>query len=177
MNKRFIVAVVYSSLSLISASGVAMAETIGRFECSVVGPVSQEAIGDRDGHRIITVQYSCLGVDGLMKGALYSGLSTSEWDGSQGKYYTGGGTVRAVGGLAVTLLTEGVGSAIMKDGKPAGSEASGKGVFKFASGTLAALSGRPTDGKPNQQALVASLLKLWLTTSRVLSAPARSNST
>src|SRR6266446_2159371 len=35
---------------------------------------------------------------------------------------------------------------------------------------------RPTDGKPNQQALVASLLKLWLTTSRVLSAPARSNS-
>src|SRR5882672_1380005 len=35
---------------------------------------------------------------------------------------------------------------------------------------------RPTDGKPNQQALVASLLKLWPTTSRVLSAPARSNS-
>jgi hypothetical protein len=30
----------------------------------------------------------------------------------------------------------------MKDGKPAGSEASGKTVFKFASGTLAALSGR-----------------------------------
>jgi hypothetical protein len=85
---------------------------------------------------------SCLGVDGLMKGALYSGLSTSEWDGSQGKYYTGGGTVRAVGGLAVTLLTEGVGSAIMKDGKPAGNEASGKGVFKFASGTLAELSGK-----------------------------------
>jgi hypothetical protein len=30
----------------------------------------------------------------------------------------------------------------MKDGKPAGNEASGKGVFKFASGTLAALSGK-----------------------------------
>jgi hypothetical protein len=69
-----------------------------------------------------------------MKGALYSGLSTSEWDGSLGKYYTGGGTVRAVGGLAVTLLTEGVGSTIMKDGKPGGNEASGKGVFKLASG-------------------------------------------
>lgn len=142
MNKRFTVAVLYSSLGVISASGVAMSEPIGRFECGVVGPVSQEPIGDRDGHRIVTVQFSCLGVDGLMKGALYSGLSTSEWDGSQGKYYTGGGTVRTVGGLAVTLLTEGVGTAIMKDGKPAGTEASGKGVFKFASGTLAALSGK-----------------------------------
>jgi hypothetical protein len=30
----------------------------------------------------------------------------------------------------------------MKDGKPAGNEATGKGVFKFASGTLAALSGK-----------------------------------
>jgi hypothetical protein len=30
----------------------------------------------------------------------------------------------------------------MKDGKPAGNESSGKGLFKFASGTLAALSGK-----------------------------------
>jgi hypothetical protein len=50
--------------------------------------------------------------------------------------------MRAAGGLAVTQITEGVGSAIMKDGKPAGSESSGKGLFKFASGTLAAFSGK-----------------------------------
>ena len=31
---------------------------------------------------------------------------------------------------------------VMKDGKPAGTDSSGKGVFKFASGTLAALSGK-----------------------------------
>jgi hypothetical protein len=30
----------------------------------------------------------------------------------------------------------------MKDGKPAGSDASGKAQFKFASGTLATLSGK-----------------------------------
>ena len=30
----------------------------------------------------------------------------------------------------------------MKDGKPAGTESSGKAVFKFASGTLAAISGK-----------------------------------
>ena len=30
----------------------------------------------------------------------------------------------------------------MKDGKPVGNDVSGKGVFKFASGPLAALSGK-----------------------------------
>ena len=142
MDKRIIVTVVCSALGSIAASAPALAETVGRFECSVVGAPSQDPIGDKDGHRLTTVQYFCLGVDGLLKDALYSGTATSEWNGSQATYFTGGGTIRVPGGLAVTLLTEGVGSAIMKDGKPAGSEASGKGLFKFASGTLAALSGK-----------------------------------
>ncbi|MGY4622591.1 hypothetical protein [Bradyrhizobium sp. USDA 4486] len=142
MTKRFVVTVMYSALCLISATGFAQAETIGRFECNVLGAVSQDAIGDKDGHLIRSVQYSCLGVEGLLKGALYSGSSTSEWDGAQGTYFTGGGIVRAAGGLAVTQLTQGTGTVMMKDGKPAGVESSGKGVFKFASGTLAALSGK-----------------------------------
>ena len=143
MDKRIIiVTVVGSTLGLINASGFALAETVGRLECSVVGAVSQDPIGDKDGHRITTVQYSCFGVEGLLKGALYSGFSTSEWDGPQGTYLSGGGIIRVAGGLAVTQLTEGTGSVVMKDGKPAGSEASGKGLIKFASGTLAALSGK-----------------------------------
>jgi hypothetical protein len=142
MDKRIIVTVVCSTLGLINASGFALAETIGRVECSVVGTPSQEPIGDRDGHGLATVQISCSGVSGLLKDAVYTSSSTSEWDGSQGTYFAGGGIIRVPGGLAVTQLTEGVGSAVMKDGKPAGREASGKGLFKFASGTLAALSGR-----------------------------------
>ena len=142
MNKRFVVTVVCSTLGLIGATGFALAETVGRLECSVVGAVSQDPIGDKDGHRITTVQYSCFGVEGLLKGALYSGSSTSEWDGPQGTYLSGGGIIRVAGGLAVTQLTEGTGSVVMKDGKPAGREASGKGLIKFASGTLAAFSGK-----------------------------------
>jgi hypothetical protein len=46
------------------------------------------------------------------------------------------------GGLAVTQMLEGAGSIILKDGKPAGWETSGKSVFKFASGSLAALAGK-----------------------------------
>jgi hypothetical protein len=140
MDKHFMVAVACSTLSLVSASGFALAETVGRYECSVIGAPSQEPIGDRDGHRLTSVQYSCLGVEGLLKGAVFTGSSISEWDGSQGTYLTAGGIHRASGGLAVSQLTEGKGSVVMKDGKPAGNEVSGKGVFKFASGTLAALS-------------------------------------
>ncbi|WP_338833878.1 hypothetical protein [Bradyrhizobium septentrionale] len=142
MDKRIIMTAVCSALGSIGASGFALAETVGRYECNIVGVVSQEPIGDKDGHRITGVQYSCSGVEGLVKGAVYSGTSTSEWDGPQGTYLSGGGTVRAAGGLAVTEITEGKGAAVMKDGKPAGSESSGKALFKFASGTLATLSGK-----------------------------------
>ena len=42
----------------------------------------------------------------------------------------------------VGQLLEGTGSIVMKDGKVVGSEGSGKTLFKFASGTLAAISGK-----------------------------------
>jgi hypothetical protein len=143
MSNRFLASIVCSAFGLIGTTGFALAEPVGRFECNVVGAVNQDPIGDKDGHLIRGVQYSCVGVDGLTKGATYSGSSTSKWDGPQATYFTGGGIIRTAGGLAVTQLVEGTGTMIMKDGKPAGVEASGKGLIKFASGTLAALSGRP----------------------------------
>jgi len=142
MDKRIIVTVVCCTLGLVNASGFALAETVGRYDCSVIDTASQDPIGDKDGHGLATVQISCSGVDGLVKGALYSGSSISEWDGPKGTYFAGSGIIRAPSGLAVVQVTEGVGSAIMKDGMPAGNEASGKAVMKFASGTLAELSGK-----------------------------------
>lgn len=150
MGKRFVVTVVCSALCLISESGVALPESVGRWECSVVGTVSQEPIGDRDGHRLVSFEYSCSGVEGLLKNTVYTASGISEWDGPQGKYLSAGGIVRAPGGLAVTQVTEAIGSLVMKDGKPAGTETSGKAQFTFASGTLAALSGKPVkfESKP-----------------------------
>ncbi len=142
MSKRFIATFVCSAFSLIGASGFALAETIGRYECSIIGTASPEPIGDQNGHSLVSVQYSCFGVDGLLKGAVYTASSIQEWEGPQGTFLFAGGIHRAPGGLAVTQLTEGTGSVVMKDGKPAGTDASGKTVFKFASGTLAALSGK-----------------------------------
>jgi hypothetical protein len=142
MSKRFIATFACAALSLIGSSGLALAETIGRYECSIVGTISQEPIGDRDGHRLMSFQFSFFGVDGLLKGAVYTASSVSEWDGSQGTYLFTAGVHRAPGGLAVTQLTEGTGSVVMKDGKPAGTESSGKATFRFASGTLATISGK-----------------------------------
>src|SRR5260370_9214437 len=142
MSKRFIATFVCSALSLIGASGFALAETIGRYECSSIGTVSPEPIDDRNGHGLMSPQYSCFCVDGLLKGSIYTASSIIEWDGPQGTYLFGGGMHRAPGGLAVSQVVEGTGSVVMKDGKAVGIDASGKGVFKFASGTLAALSGK-----------------------------------
>ncbi|WGS18790.1 MULTISPECIES: hypothetical protein [unclassified Bradyrhizobium] len=142
MHKRIIVTIACSTIGLFCATGFALAETVGRYECSVIGLASQDPIGDTDGHRLASSQYACFGVEGLLKGALYTSSSTTEWDGPHGTFVAGGGIVRAPGGLAVTQLTEGVASVAVKDGKPAGTEASGKAVFKFASGAFAQLSGK-----------------------------------
>ena len=59
MRKRFIATIVCSAVSLIGASGCALAETIGRYQCSVIDIPGQEPIGDRPGHFLVSLQYSC----------------------------------------------------------------------------------------------------------------------
>jgi hypothetical protein len=142
MSKRFIVMFVGSALGLIGASGLAFAGTIGRFECTVIGAAGQEPIDATPGHFLASVEYSCFGVDGLLKDAVHTASSASEWVNQKGTFLRGGGTHRAPGGLAVTQVTEGSGIVVMKDGKPIGTATTGTGIFKFASGNLAALSGK-----------------------------------
>jgi hypothetical protein len=141
-EQRLIATLLCSALSLIGANGFAHAGVVGRYECNIVGTASQDPIGDRDGHQLSSFQFSCFGVDGLLKEAVYTATGISEWDGPQGTQLLTGGVHRVSGGLAVTQMLQGAGSIILKDGKPAGWETHGKSVFKFASGTLAALSGK-----------------------------------
>jgi hypothetical protein len=142
MSKRLIVTFICSALCLMGATGIAHSDTIGRYECNIVGTANPEPMGDRSGHGLLSYQFSCFGVDGLLKGAVYSAIHVSEWDGPQGTFLLAGGVHRSVGGFAVTQMLDGTGSITIKDGKPVGSTASGKAIFKFASGTLAAISGR-----------------------------------
>lgn len=123
-----------SNLCVFTATGIARAETIVRYECSIVGTMSQEPIGDRSDHILLSFQYSCFGVDGLLKGAVYTANYIAEGEGGRGTFLLSGGIHRAPGSLAVTQAAEGTGSAVVRDGKIVGSESSGKVVFKFASG-------------------------------------------
>jgi hypothetical protein len=142
MSKRFVAALLCSSLGLIGTTGLAFADMVGRYECSVVGSSSPEPIGDRAGHSFQSIQYSCVGVDGLLKGAVLTGNAMVEWDGPKSTFLAASTAHRAAGGLAVGQLLEGNGSIVMKDGKPIGQDASGKAVIKLASGTFAVLSGK-----------------------------------
>jgi len=56
MRKRFIATIVCSAVSLIGAGGCALAETIGRYQCSVIDIPGQEPIGDRPGHFLVSTQ-------------------------------------------------------------------------------------------------------------------------
>jgi hypothetical protein len=142
MSKRVVASILLSAFGLIGTSGLALGETIGRFECSVVGTSNPEPIGDREGHSLVAVQTSCLAVDGLLKGAVFTGINITEWDGEHGTYRLSGGVHRAAAGLAVTEPLEGTATAIMKDGKRVGNTGSGKIIFRFASGAFAQLAGK-----------------------------------
>jgi hypothetical protein len=142
MRKRTIATLVCSALGLIGASGSALADTIGRYDCHIVGAANPEPIGDRIGHGLASTQFSCFGIDGVLKSAVYTAINVAEWDGPKGMFLLAGGTHRSAGGFAVSQMLEGTASMIMKDGKPAGTESSGKAVFKFASGTLAPIAGK-----------------------------------
>jgi len=142
MSKRFIASILVSAFGLIGTSGLALADSIGRYECNVIGPTGLEPIGDRDGHLLRSFDFSCVGVDGLLKGGVYTAISVSEVDGPQVTFHLAGGVHRTAGGLAVVQSLEGTGSSVMQEGKPTRATASGNIIFKFASGTMAALSGK-----------------------------------
>lgn len=139
---RIIFALACMAAGLTGMAPLARADTIAHYECAVVGFPSPELIGDRPDHSLMTVEYSCVGVDGLLKGVVYTASNTVEWDGPKGTFLVGTGIHRIPGGRAVMQLTEGTAAVVTKDGKPVGNETSGKGVVKFASGPLAALSGK-----------------------------------
>lgn len=91
---------------------------------------------------IVSLQYTWHVADGLLKDAGITAVSVSEWDSEKGRYLASLDVHRALEGYAVGQLLEGDGSSVMEDSRAAGIAAAGKTVFKFASGSLAALSGK-----------------------------------
>ena len=140
--RKVLVAIMASAVGLAGASGFAQADSIGRYECNIIGSIGLEPIGDRNGHVLRSYDFSCAGVDGIFKGAVTTSVTVSEIDGSQVTFHFAGGVHRMAGGLAVGETLEGTGSTVVQEGNPARATASGRMIFKFASGKLASLSGK-----------------------------------
>ena len=141
MNRCTLPALVGSTLVMM-AFQPARADMLARYECSIAGFVTQEPIGDRPDHNLVAQDYVCVGVEGALKGAVYSASNVVEWDGPKATMVLGGGVHRIPGGRLVTQLAEGAAQAVIKDGRVVGVESSGKGRIKFASGQFAALNGK-----------------------------------
>lgn len=119
-------------------SGGALADTIGRYDCNIVA-TAREPVGDRNEHDIVSFQYTCRGVDGLIKDAIVTAVSVVECDNEKGTYLASFGLHRSPAGFAAEQLLEGIGYIVMEGDKAVGVESYGKTSFKFASGTLADL--------------------------------------
>ncbi|MGY8678319.1 hypothetical protein Q2941_10925 [Bradyrhizobium sp. UFLA05-153] len=141
MKKPFLHVVLGSVFGFLGLNTVAIADSIRRYDCTIDG-TDREPVGDRNGHIIVSLQYTCRVADGLLKDAGITAISVSEWDGEKGTYLTSLDVHRALEGFAVGQLLEGIGSSVMEDNRAAGIAGSGKTVFKFASGSLAALLGK-----------------------------------
>jgi hypothetical protein len=142
MRKPLIAGILASIVGLVGISGSAYADSIGRYECNIIGAIGLEPIGDHDGHLLRSFDYSCAGVEGIFKGALLSAVSVSEVDGSRVTFHLVGGVHRIAGGLAVGETLEGTGSSVAQEGGRARTASTGTMIFKFASGKLAPLSGK-----------------------------------
>ncbi|MCP3380089.1 hypothetical protein NLM31_06525 [Bradyrhizobium sp. CCGUVB4N] len=142
MKKAILTVVLCSVFGLLGLNVVALADSTRRFDCTIDG-TDREPVGDRNGqHIIVSLQYTCRVADGPLKDAGITAISVSEWDGEKGTYLASLDVHRALEGFAVGQLLEGIGSSVMENNRTDGIAASGKTVFKFASGSLAALSGK-----------------------------------
>lgn len=133
--------VLYFVLGLLGLNEIALADSTQRYGCIIDG-TDREPSGDRNERTIVSLQYTCRLADGLPKDAEITGLSVSLWDSEKGTYLALVDVYRGLDGIAVGQLLEGTGTSFTEHNRAVGIAASGKVVFKFASGSLAALSGR-----------------------------------
>lgn len=139
MTQSFLATILCSAFGLIGIGEVSLADTIGRYDCTMVA-TDREPVGDRNDHEVVSFQYTCRGVDGLFKDAVVTMISVAECDNEEATYLASVGLHRSPDGFAAEQLLEGIGDIVIEDNKVVGVEAYGKTSFKFASGTLESLA-------------------------------------
>lgn len=141
MKNRSLMLAICASLILLTSSGLAMAQSF-KHTCMSVGSNLPEPLGDREGHGIQVTDASCISEGDSMDGAVMTSRTIWEFDKGAWNILSGDGVTRMRGVASAYRTTAGSLTFVMKDGKPVGWTATGKGVFTLATGAAAALAGK-----------------------------------
>lgn len=126
----------------LSPSALAQTAGVMKSTCQTVGIVTTEPIGDRPGHAIAMNTYSCRNEGGATDGTVMTGSNIREIDAGGIVSFSQNGVVRKPGAIAVYELT-----ADKMSMSQTGFSGESKGTYKFASGSLAPLSGKSFSSK------------------------------
>jgi len=129
-------------LGMVGTPSFAQTPLTYKFFCQSVGTGPQEPLGDRDGHNLSVVTYSCRVEGGPLDGGLVTGNAIYEWDKINATGLTGNGVVRKPGAAAVLQLADFKNTLTMADGKVTGFLATGQGTYKLATGSASSLAGK-----------------------------------
>jgi hypothetical protein len=112
--------------------------------CRQGGTYPLEQLGDRDGHGISSGTDSCETVEGVTKGAVWTGFIMWEWDGPKAKEVAGWGIGRKDGATQVCqdLTEKGQSELVIKDGKVTDWAASGQCVITMGTKDWASMVGK-----------------------------------
>lgn len=135
---------ILGAAALATAAFSAMAQTplMQKAYCVYVGANPMEPVGDRPGHALQVLNYSCRTEGGPMDGGVMTGTNITEWDAGKAVILSGSGVGRKPGAMASFQVIEGSTTLTMADGKVTGMTSTGRGVMKHASGTASVLNGK-----------------------------------
>jgi hypothetical protein len=139
ISNRFLAASV--SIVLMTGAGLATAQTT-KANCMNAGPNIPEPLGDREGHAVQVSAGTCLNEGGLLDGTVTTQNTIWEMDKGALNILSADGVSRKPGTTVAYRVTSGALTFVMKDGKPAGWTAAGKGTYTMATGSAAALAGK-----------------------------------
>ncbi len=130
-------------IALSLTSGLALAQAAAfQSNCTFHGWLARDPIGDREGHGLQVSAATCAVTGGVLDGTVETHHAIYEHDKGAASQHAADSVFRKPGARAVARMTSGTLEIVMKDGKPAGWTASGKGVWAMATGTAAPLAGK-----------------------------------
>jgi hypothetical protein len=126
-----------------SPSAIAQ-ENAMTYTCQDIGVGPPEPLGDREGHSLSVVAYSCRVDSGPLAGGVMTGSNVWEFDGPNAVLRSSIDVVRKPGATSVYQESDAKIALTITGGKVTGFTASGKGTWLVASGSAASLAGKST---------------------------------